>query len=63
MWINKYVTSMLISFLMLGLGAVHAKDYASMDFSGLTVRVLSRPGPVISGAIDMRGKKFKELQD
>ena len=61
MWINKHVTSILISFLMLGLGALHAKDYASMDFSGITVRVLSRPGPVISGAIDMRGKKFKEI--
>ena len=61
MWINKHLTSILITFLMLGLSAVHAKDYASMDFSGITVRVLSRPGPVISGAIDMRGKKFKEI--
>jgi multiple sugar transport system substrate-binding protein len=30
-------------------------------FDGVEVTVLSRPGPVISGALDMRGKEFEKM--
>ena len=31
------------------------------EYDGLTITVLTRPGPVIAGAIDKRGKEFTEM--
>ena len=59
--LSKFVLGAILPMAALIGGQVSAKDYADMDFSGITVTVLSRPGPVISGAVDARGKQFKEL--
>jgi multiple sugar transport system substrate-binding protein len=52
----KKLLGIFVPFMLLASGPVHAGK-----FDGITIRVLSRPGPVISGAVDMRGKKFTEL--
>jgi len=52
----KIALGAIAPFIALTGGSAFAAKY-----DGVTITVLSRPGPVISGAIDMRGKKFTEL--
>ena len=54
--LSKIASVALAPLIGLTSGAAIAAKY-----DGVTITVLSRPGPVISGAIDMRGKKFTEL--
>ena len=46
---------------LLPLSLLAAGNSALAQYDGVTITVLTRPGPVIAGAIDMRGKKFTEL--
>jgi len=53
-----------IIFKMIGcfIPIVMLAGFASAKkYDGVTIRVLSRPGPVISGAIDKRGKEFTQM--
>jgi len=53
----KIVMGAVVPLGMLAAGSVSAAG----KYDGVTITVLTRPGPVIAGAIDMRGKKFTEL--
>ena len=54
----KFISKMIGCFIPIVMlaGFASAKKY-----DGMTIRVLSRPGPVISGAIDKRGKEFTQM--
>lgn len=40
---------------------VGAAGTASAQYEGITVNILTRPGPVIAGRMDERGKEFQEM--
>jgi multiple sugar transport system substrate-binding protein len=57
----KAVMKLLAGAAAAAVGSVCSLPAMAQDYSGITVNILTRPGPVIAGRLAERGVEFKEM--